>query len=147
MNFYNEEPDKVKIQVDVNSLDLVRSRKKSVYKEAPYTDVEAYVDLVRFAKEQEKAENYNGDKVAICSELFSASYASIGRRWDWNGRKVKTFFNFLEKNGLIEAVEKPMFKNRTFKFNESPMYRDDFGIMSFYSDVEHNKFPHSNSNS
>ena len=61
--------------------------------------------------------------------------------------RSKPFLISLEKNGLIEAVEKPIFKNRTFKFNESPMYRDDFGRMSFYSDVEHNKFPHSNSNS
>lgn len=75
----------------------------------PFTDGQAWIDLIMLANNKPGVINVRGIRVEINTGSCGYSELSLSKRWKWSRGKVRRFVSFLVQQNMIEVAQQ---KNR-----------------------------------
>lgn len=78
-----------------------------LWTDKPFTQGQAWVDLLLLASYEEKIVFSKGESVTIKRGAFLTSDHDLEERWGWSRNKVRRFLDLLIKDGMIELKRTP----------------------------------------
>lgn len=72
-----------------------------LWKDKPFTNGQAWIDLILLANHKDTKEYINGSLRAFKKGTVNRSIESISNRWGWNRKKTRKFLNALEEDGMV----------------------------------------------
>ncbi len=80
-----------------------------LWKSEPFTDGQAWVDLIMLANHTKGVIKVRGIRVIVCRGQVGWSERSLAERWQWSRGKVRRYIEFLAGQDMIKIV--PQKKN------------------------------------
>lgn len=75
-----------------------------IWQDKPFDKARAWIDLLLLAVHNDKKMLIDGDVTVVNRGSFFTSRMKLADRWGWSVKKVDTYLNLLEKEGMITTI-------------------------------------------